>query len=424
MSVELSGGELALGGVSLARAFDALRRLEPLATAAYVYDLDQIDVRAQRLATSFAPMRALVAYALKANSLPALLERVRAAGLGADAGSLGELEIARIAGFDSARTILNGNGRTEAEAARVATNGIHSVNADHVGELDVLEVAAKRAETTVRVALRVNPGIATPGHHYVATGHEDAKFGIGPSEALEAWAARARWPHLRLDGLHLHVGSQIVDAAPLERAVESALELVAAAAARGVALGLVNLGGGFGVDYTGAGVDFPVEAHAARIASRVAHLSLDWVFEPGRWLVAPAGVLVAEVLWVKHRDGRRFVVLGAGMNDLLRPALYRARHRIVPIVPRPGLSAPATIVGPVCESADVFDAEGMLPPIERGDRVAILDAGAYAASMASNYNGRGRLAEIVIHEGEVRRVRAGETPAAIAARVTDDPLTL
>jgi diaminopimelate decarboxylase len=135
-------------------------------------------------------------------------------------------------------------------------------------------------------------------------------------------------------------------------------------------------------------------------------------------------VLVAEVLWVKHRDGRRFVVLGAGMNDLLRPALYRARHRIVPIVPRPGLSAPATIVGPVCESADVFDAEGMLPPIERGDRVAILDAGAYAASMASNYNGRGRLAEIVIHEGEVRRVRAGETPAAIAARVTDDLLTL
>jgi diaminopimelate decarboxylase len=424
MPVELVGGDLALGGLSLARVFEALRRLEPYATAAYVYDLDQLDARAFRLTTSFAPLNALAAYALKANSLPALLAHVRTAGLGADAGSLGELELAKGAGFDTARTILNGNGRTAAEAARVATYGIHSVNADHVGELDVLESAAARAETSVRVALRVNPGIATPGHGYVATGHEDAKFGVSPNEALEAWGARDRWPHLRLDGLHLHVGSQIVEAKPLERAVEKALDLVAAATERGATLGLVNLGGGFGVDYTGTGADFPVEEHAARIAARVKNRSIEWVFEPGRWLVASVGVLIAEVLWVKQRDGRRFVVLGAGMNDLLRPALYHARHRIVPVAPRAGLSMPATIVGPVCESADVFDAEATLPPIERGDLVAILDVGAYGASMASNYNGRGRLAEIVIQAGTARRARAGESPTAIAARVTDDALVM
>jgi diaminopimelate decarboxylase len=150
--------------------------------------------------------------------------------------------------------------------------------------------------------------------------------------------------------------------------------------------------------------------------------ALEWVFEPGRWLAAPVGLLLSEVLWIKHRGGLRFVVLAAGMNDLLRPALYHARHRIVPVRPRPGPEEPATVVGPVCESADVF-AEGMkLPPLEPGDLVALLDAGAYGATMASNYNGRGRLAELVVDRGRVTRARAGETPADLAARRREDVL--
>ncbi|MBI1797125.1 MAG: diaminopimelate decarboxylase [Candidatus Eisenbacteria bacterium] len=423
----MAGGVLALGGAPLDRPLAALRTLEPQASAFWAYDLDQIEARAARFRRAFAPLRARPAYALKANALPAVLERVCAAGLAAEAGSLGELLVAKRTGFGAADRNLNGNGRTVAEAAFAAREGVHSVNADHAAELDLLEREARAAGATVRVALRVNPGIETPGHRYVATGDDAAKFGIAPAEALDAWAARARWPHLRVDGVHLHVGSQLLDGAPLERAAETARALVAESAARGAPLSLVNLGGGFGVDYSDAGAEFPLERHAAHLVERFGDLAVEWLFEPGRWIVAPAGVLVAEVLWVKERPGpdgatRRFVVLAAGMNDLIRPALYHARHRVVPVRPRAGAATPAVVVGPVCESADIFEREAMLPPIERGDLVAILDAGAYGAVMASNYNGRPRLAELTVTGGRWTRARAGEPADAAAGRASEDRL--
>jgi diaminopimelate decarboxylase len=418
----------------LERVLPALRRLEPRARACWVYDLDELAVRALRFRAAFAALDPLTTFALKANGLPAALRRLRDSGVGAEAGSLGELELAAAAGFASGVRVLNGNGRTEEEAVWVARAGVHSVNADHVAELDLLERAAADvparggAETSrLRVALRVNPGIATPGHRYVATGGAEAKFGVSPDEALEAWRSRARWPHLVLDGVHVHVGSQLLDPGPLERALESALELAAESARRGAPLGLVNLGGGFGVDYEGR-AEFPLEAWASRVVERAgrgeagAASRFEWVLEPGRWLVAPVGVLLAEVLWVKRRDGRRFVVLAAGMNDLLRPALYGARHRIEPLRPRSGAREPAVVVGPVCESADVFARDVELPPLEPGDVVAVRDAGAYGAAMASNYNGRSRLAEVVVAEGRLARARAGEAAADLSARATDDPL--
>jgi diaminopimelate decarboxylase len=318
--------------------------------------------------------------------------------------------------------VLNGNGRTPEEAAWVARHGAALVNADHVAELDLLDRAARAEGARPRVALRVNPGLGTPGHRYVATGHDTAKFGVAPAEALDAWAARARWPHLQLDGVHVHVGSQLLEPGPIESAVDVALALADESAARGAPLGIVNLGGGFGVDYSEAGREFPLEAHGRWLLERLPKRGLAFVLEPGRWVCASAGVLVAEVLWVKRRDGRRFVVLAAGMNDLIRPALYQARHRIAPVRPRAGAPEPATVVGPVCESADVFAEDVLLPPLEPGDLVAILDAGAYGAAMASNYNGRGRLAELVVSEGRLSRARAGESPADLVARKTSDPL--
>ena len=420
-------GVLTLGGVALDRVLPALRRLEPGAAACWVYDLDLLEARALRFQAAFGPLGVRSAYALKANALPALLARVRRAGLAAEAGSLGELRIAERTGFAAGERILNGNGRTAEEAAFAAREGVHSVNADHIDELTLLHEHAARAGVRMRVALRVNPGIPTHGHAYVATGGDDAKFGVAPAEALEAWAARHRWPALRLDGLHLHVGSQLLDPGPLERAADTARELAEESARRGAPLGLVNLGGGFGVDYTGAGTEFPLESHAGRLARRMSALGTEWVMEPGRWLVAPAGVLLAEVLWVKRRGGaerggRRFVVLAAGMNDLIRPALYQARHRIVPVRPREGADEPAVVVGPVCESADVFERDAALPPLERGDVVAILDAGAYGAVMSSNYNGRGRLAELVVGGGRLTRARAGEEAGSLDAREVEDAL--
>ena len=417
------GGVLTLGGVPLDRALLALQRLEPHARACWIYDLDQVEARAARFRTAFAPLGVQAGYALKANALPALLGRVRGAGLGAEAGSLGELHAAARAGFRASDRILNGNGRTAEEAEFAARDGVHSVNADHIEELDLLAAHAAAAGVRVRVALRVNPGIATHGHAYVATGHDAAKFGVAPAEALAAWAARDRWPALRLDGLHLHVGSQIEEAGPLEAAADTARELAEESGHRGAPLGLINLGGGFGVDYSGAAREFPLEAHATRLAGRLRALAVDWIMEPGRWIVAPAGVLLAEVLWVKRRDQRRFIVLAAGMNDLIRPALYGAHHRIVPVRRRAGVEEAATVVGPVCESADVFEREVLLPPIERGDLVALLDAGAYGAVMSSNYNGRGRLAELVVSDGRLARARAGEDVAALCARETEEPLT-
>jgi len=413
---------LVFGGVALDAALEALRALEPEARACWVYDLDAFASRAQRFLSAFAPLHPAVALALKANSLPALLETARHEGLGAEAGSLGELELARAIGFGAAQRVLNGNGRSEEEADWIARHGVHSVNADHTGELDLLERASARAGATLRVALRVNPSIDAGGHPYVATGGEDAKFGVAPSDALEAWQQHGRWPHLRLDGVHLHIGSQVLESTALQRGADTALELVDEAAKRGAPLGLVNLGGGFGVDYSGSGAEFPLEGYAGWLAERAHGRSLEWVLEPGRWLTAPIGALLAEVRAVKRRGSQRFIVLAAGMNDLIRPALYGARHRIVPLRPRAGAVSPAAVVGPVCESADVFDSRLDLPPLEPGDPVAILDAGAYGAAMSSNYNGRGRLAELTASGGMLTRARAGEGPEALLARRTSDPL--
>lgn len=408
-----AGAAPALG--LLARAFAALRHVDPHAHAAWVYDLDLLRMRARRFTAAFAPARPLAAYALKANALPVLLEALAGEGLGADAGSLGELEAAARAGFPAERRVLNGNGRTAEEAEWVARHGVALVNADHVGELDLLDRAAADAGNPLRVALRINPGIATPGHHYVATGHDEAKFGVSLAEAIEALRDRARWPALQLDGIHVHVGSQLMDPAPMAQALDAVLALADEVAAAGAPLGVLNLGGGFGLDYEGVR-EFPLEEWAGLVHDRTRGRGEQLVVEPGRWIVAPAGALVAEVLWVKVRSGRRFVVLGAGMNDLLRPALYHARHRIVPLAPSGEPATPADVVGPVCESGDVFAREVMLPPLERGDLVAILDAGAYGAVMSSNYNGRGRLAEIVCSGDTLTLARAAESDSEPARR--------
>jgi len=403
----------------LSTALAGLRKLEPGARAFYYYDLDELEQRGRRFVKAFAGTKPLAAYALKANALPAALEVLRDCGLGAEAGSLGELEIARACGFEAKQRVLNGNGRTPEEAQWAATHGLHSINADHVGELDLLEREAAAAGTTTRVALRVNPGIATPGHAYVATGHDDAKFGVSPDEAPAALGARERWPHLCVDGLHVHVGSQIMDLDPMKRSVEAAVMLAAESARRGAAVRLLNLGGGFGLDYEGVS-EFPLEAYGAWLAERFAGQPYEIVLEPGRWLVGPIGALIAEVLWEKRRNGRRFVVLAAGMNDLIRPALYGARHRIVPLAPRAGEPSPAMVTGPVCESADVFAPDVSLPPLEIGDLVAVMDAGAYGATMASTYNGRYRLAELALRAGKTVRVRAGEQAEDLLAARSND----
>ncbi|MFI5372309.1 MAG: NTP transferase domain-containing protein, partial [Candidatus Eisenbacteria bacterium] len=278
-------GSLALGGVPLDRALAALRTAEPVARAAYVYDLDAVLTRATRLRDAFAAIKGSVAYAVKANALHALLEPLAALGIGGEAGSIGELEAVCDAGFAAGRRWLNGNGRTREEVEWVARNGVAAINADHVAELDLIERVAAAHDTRIRVALRVNPGIPAPVHRYISTGDDEAKFGVSPAEALEAWANRARWPHLTVDGIHLHIGSQLMDPAPLLAAFEAGLELIDVPARRGAPLALFNLGGGFGIDSAGGGHDFPLASYAKRLGLRLQGRGLELVVEPGRWVV-------------------------------------------------------------------------------------------------------------------------------------------
>jgi diaminopimelate decarboxylase len=362
------------------------------------------------------PLAPRISYALKANGLPAIARLLHEAGLGADAGSLGELELARACGFPAGARTLSGNGRTPEEARWVARHGVEAVSADAPQELDLLEAEMARAGVRLKTALRVNPGIVAGGHRGIETGHSATKFGMSTHQAMAAWRARARWPHLELDGVHVHVGSQVAGVEPFLSAARVSLELVDACAREGHALSAVNLGGGFAVDYTGEGREPDLAGIAAGIRALPGAARVRWCFEPGRWLVAHAGTLVAEVLWDKRRDDgleqggeHRFVVLAAGMNDLLRPALYGARHLIEPLTQREGVVSAADVVGPVCESSDRF-AEGVpLPPLETGDLVAIRDVGAYGAVMSSTYNGRGRLAEVVHERGALKLARAAET---------------
>jgi len=410
----------------LARAHRALNARAAGTRAFWLYDLDLVRERAEALQQHLMPLAPRLSYALKANGLPAIARVLHEAGFGADAGSLGELELARECGFGASARTLSGNGRTPEEAAWVAQHGVEAVSADTLDELDLLEEVMAGAGTRCHVALRVNPGIVAGGHRGIETGHSATKFGMSARQALEAWRSRARWPNLALDGVHVHVGSQVAGADPFVAAAQVSLEVVAACARGGHALASVNLGGGFAVDYTGAGREPDLAAIAAGIRALPGASGVRWCFEPGRWLVAHAGTLVAEVLWDKRRDDpegeHRFVVLAAGMNDLLRPALYGARHRIEPLSPRAGAPTPCDVVGPVCESSDRFAQGVALPPLERGDLVAIRDVGAYGAVMSSNYNGRGRLAEVVVEGGRLRLAPAGETAGPGARDGAETPL--
>ena len=432
---------------SLARAHAALNALVPGSRAFWFYDLDAMRARARQLVAELAPLKPRIAYALKANGLPSIARVMREAGLHADAGSLGELELARACGFDPVHRTLSGNGRTPEEAEWAAVHGVACVSVDQPGELDLLEHVAAHHGSAIEVALRVNPGIVAGGHRHIATGHSASKFGMSVKQALEAFQSRARWPRLALVGLHLHVGSQVDTAEPLLASARVGLEIAAESARRGAPLASINLGGGFAVDYAGTGSALDLAGHAAAIAGLPGASDVRWCFEPGRWLVAAAGTLVAEVLWDKRRDDpegeRRFVVLAAGMNDLLRPALYGARHRVLVVSERgagvstelppadwtragmtPAGTTPADIVGPVCESSDQFATAVPLPPLARGALLALLDAGAYGSAMSSNYNGRGRLAEVAHVKGELVLVRSAESAEVGGARVSEVPLAL
>lgn len=384
---------------------------EGAGTPVYVYSLSHVLAQLARLRAAFAPLRPDLHYSLKANANGHLVRALVEAGCGCDAVSAGEIFVAVRAGCPPERIAFAGVGKTADEIRYALAQGIGWFNVENAGELARLETLAAEANRRPRVALRINPALWADTHRHIATGHEGAKFGIPLDEARALLAGADAYPHLRIAGLHVHIGSQLGRPDETATAARLLVEL-----ARAFDLRHLNLGGGFPVAYDGQPAA-PIEDFAEALLPVLEGAGVDVAFEPGRFLVAEAGVLLAEVQYVKN--GGQTVVLDAGMTDLLRPALYGARHPIWPLKRAGDPLRSVQVVGPICESADVLHPAAMLPPLQSGDRLAIGMAGAYGMTMASNYNGRPRPAEVLVTGESWRVIRRRESFEDLVRLETD-----
>ena len=375
-------------------------------TPFYLYASSVIEDRYWRFAAAVGGMNATVCYALKANPNLAVVRTFAALGAGADVVSGGELCIALAAGVPGARIVFSGVGKTRAEMAQALDAGIAQFNVESEAELHALAEVASGLGRVAPVAIRINPDVDAGTHDKISTGRRADKFGIDIDRAVAAYELARRLPGIEIAGIAVHIGSQINDVAPFRAAFSRTAELARTLIAAGYAIRRVDLGGGLGVAYENGGALDPADYGAAARAA-LQGFAGEVVFEPGRYLTAEAGALIARVLYVKEGGAKRFVIVDAAMNDLLRPALYGARHSIVPVAePPPG--APLTevdVVGPVCESGDVLGAARKLPQLSDNALIAIMSSGAYGAAMASEYNSRQLVCEVMARGGAYAVVR-------------------
>jgi len=403
LSMQLAGG-LMLEDVPLNAVADAL------GTPVWVTGAATLRGRYRRLAACLAEagLSATIHYAMKANDQLAVLRVLAREGAGADVVSGGELLRARAAGIPAADIVFSGVGKTAGELRLALAEGVGQVNVESEEEIEMLAALAGEAKRPVRLALRVNPDIAADTHTKIATGRADDKFGIAAGRIASTYARAAALPGLEPVGLAVHIGSQIGSAAPYRAAFERLAGLVGELRAQGQRVSVVDCGGGLAVRYRDEPEGSP-RTLAGVIAATLGRLDVRIMLEPGRWLVAPAGVLVSSVVRVKRmaEGSSPFVVLDSAMNDLLRPSLYDAWHGVVPLSAHLGHAplAAAHLVGPVCESGDTFARDRLLPALRPGDRVALLDVGAYGSVMSSTYNSRPLAAQALVDGGRWQTIR-------------------
>jgi len=374
-------------------------------TPLYVYSAAQIRERFRALDEAFAGYPHAIHYALKANSTLGLVRLLRGLGSAADANSIWEIDVARRVGVAPRDIVFTGVGKSHDELSRAIAMDLKAINVESAGELARIESLAAAAGTVARVAVRVNPDIDAKSHPHISTGLKINKFGVPLDDARALLASVAGRPALKLVAVHVHVGSQVTTLDPLRRAAAFAATVSQELLDRDVALEYVDLGGGLGISYDDSPAPTAGE-YVSTLVESVRATSLPIVLEPGRSLVAPTGALLARVVDVKPRNAiSEFVVLDAGMTELMRPALYGAYHRIEPVIGREGALRQYEIVGPVCESSDVLGRDRELPPLAVGDLMAIRDAGAYGSAMASNYNRRPLPAEVLVDNGAWHVIR-------------------
>ncbi len=385
---------LLLEGVRLAAVARAV------GTPCWVMSAGTLRRRLASVQAAFAPLGAHVHYAVKANDHLAVLRIMAAGGAGADVVSAGELRRALLAGVAAERIVFSGVGKTAAELLAAAAAGIAQVNVESAEELAMVSAAAVAAGRTVAVALRINPDVDAGTHAKITTGRADNKFGIGLEAAAGLYAHAATLPGLRPVGLAVHIGSQIASMAPYRAAFARVAGLVRALRAAGRSVTRLDCGGGLGIRYRDEAEGSPA-ALAGVVQAELGGLGLDVMIEPGRWLAGPSGLLLASVVLTKTTGARRFMVLDAAMNDLLRPAMYDSWHGMLPVSAADALAPaqPTDVVGPVCETGDTFARQRMLPSLGHGAVVAILDTGAYGSVMSSTYNARPLAAQVMV-DGE------------------------
>ncbi|MEQ8966298.1 MAG: diaminopimelate decarboxylase [Azospirillaceae bacterium] len=383
---------------------------DAVGTPVYVYSTAALTANYRAFAGALEGLDARVCYAMKANSNAAVLAVLAGQGAGADVVSAGEMARARLAGIPAEGIVFSGVGKTREELAAAVAEGVHQINVESLSELDMLSAVAVEAGRAVPIAIRINPDVDARTHAKITTGRKENKFGIDIDDAPAAFARARDLPGLDPVGVAVHIGSQLTELAPFREAYARVADFVRALRADGFAIDRLDLGGGIGIVYRDE-TPPAMDAYAAMVRETVGDLGCRLTFEPGRVLVGNAGVLLARVIHLKQGHTRRFLILDAAMNDLLRPALYEAWHAIRPVAEPPpdAEEVPCDVVGPVCETGDTFAVQRPLPPIGAGDLVAFSGAGAYGAVMSSSYNSRPPAPEVLVDGNRFAVVRKRPT---------------
>jgi diaminopimelate decarboxylase len=378
-------------------------------TPLYVYSGATIGSRYRAIDQAFADYPHAIHYALKANSTLAIARLLRSLGSNADANSGGEIDVALRAGFIPPQIVFTGVGKTTAELAQAIDLGVRTINAESAGEIERIDAIARERQTRVDIALRVNPDIDAKSHPHISTGLKTNKFGIALSDVKELCAHVRAMPGVAVVGLHSHVGSQITDLEPLRHAASALVSLARELRDQGTTIEHLDLGGGLGVSYDGVRVPDATE-YANALLPVVRETGLSIILEPGRQIVAPAGVLLTRVIDVKQQPGGKlFAIMDAGMTELIRPMLYNAFHRIEPVIRTNAPEVACDIVGPLCESSDTLGRDRLVPQPRVDELYAVLDAGAYGSVMASNYNRRLMPAEVMVEQGRASVIKRRQT---------------
>ena len=387
-------------------------------TPLYIYDFDYIKDQYEKLKSAFGGRKSLICYAIKANSNLSVIKHLTDLGAGCDCVSIGEVRRAFLAGASKYKIIFSGVGKSDDEIREALQRDILMINLESEAEMERVEAIAKELGKEARISIRVNPNIDPKTHPYISTGLHANKFGVDEDTAKRMYIKAKNSNFLDPIGIHFHIGSQLTELDPIREASQIVANLVRQLQALDIDIRFFDIGGGLGIDYEGEKLIEPYD-YAQAIFSTLSGLDLTIMCEPGRFLVGNSGVFLTKVLYEKVNGDKRFVIVDGAMNDLIRPSLYNAYHKIELLGDHDGQASPASIVGPVCESGDFFAKDIELPPTEHDDLMLIKSAGAYGFTMSSNYNTRSKVAEVAIEDGKDRLIRKRDSFEDMVANEMD-----